>query len=89
MGKLESTEGIIDQIRIREGVDVAILLKYVSEGVCRASMRSKYTDVSQIALSLQGGGHKRAAGCTLHAALPEAKTIVLSAIKQAMEQNNV
>ncbi len=84
--KLESTEGFIDMIRVIEGVDVALLLKCREKDVCRVSMRSKGTDVSRIAASFDGGGHVRAAGCTLKMSFGEAKKTIVMAIEQALEQ---
>lgn len=82
--ELESTEGFIDMIRVIEGVDVAVLLKCKEKNVCRVSMRSKQTDVSKIALSFGGGGHIRAAGCTLEMPFEEAKRTIVQAIEQAL-----
>ena len=81
---LDSTEGFIDFVRVIEGVDVAVLIKCVADHVCRVSMRSKGTDVSQVAMRFGGGGHVRAAGCTLHMTLAEAKAAILSALAEAM-----
>lgn len=62
-GKPE-TEGIIDQIRVIEGVEVAIFAYQVTEGeTWKFSLRSiRQVDVSKIAVSFGGGGHIRAAG---------------------------
>ena len=59
-------------------------MKAVEPDVCRVSMRSRYTDVSRIAISLGGGGHIRAAGCTINKPFAEAKEIVLKAIREAL-----
>ena len=48
-------------------------------------MRSKFTDVSQIAVQFGGGGHPRAAGCSLKMNVQMAKKEILSAIISAME----
>ena len=82
--KAETTEGFIDQIRIIEGVDIAVLLKCKKEGECRISMRSKGADVAKIAASFGGGGHVRAAGATLKMPFAEAKTAITSAITNAL-----
>lgn len=81
----DSTEGFIDFARIVEGVDVAIMVKYIDEKTCRISMRSKQTDVSKVALQFSGGGHVRAAGCTLNLPLAEAKQTIIAAVQAAME----
>ena len=77
---LDTTEGFIDGVRIIDGVDVAVLMKEVEAGKCRASMRSKGVDVSAIATEFGGGGHVRAAGCTIEEPLGVAKAKLLQAI---------
>lgn len=60
-------DGIIDQLRVTEGVEVAILVR--EEGVQhhKVSMRSNgKVDVSKICGMFGGGGHKMAAGCTMN-----------------------
>lgn len=84
---LDSTEGFIDLVRVIEGVDVAVLLKCKEEKLCRVSMRSKATDVSRIAMQFGGGGHIRAAGCTLEMPFAEAKKAILAAIEKALEES--
>ena len=81
---LDSTEGFIDFVRVIEGVDVAVLIKCVGENICRVSMRSKGTDVSAVAMRYGGGGHVRAAGCTLSMPLTEARRTILSALSEVM-----
>ncbi|MFQ9935489.1 MAG: DHHA1 domain-containing protein [Phascolarctobacterium faecium] len=44
----------------------------MEKAVTRVSMRSRNLDVSEIAITFGGGGHLRAAGCTIEAALPGA-----------------
>ncbi|MBR3722788.1 MAG: bifunctional oligoribonuclease/PAP phosphatase NrnA [Selenomonadaceae bacterium] len=83
--KAETTEGFIDQIRIIEGVDIAVLLKCKKAGECRVSMRSKGKDVAKIAESFGGGGHVRAAGATLKLPFEEAKRTIIDAITKALE----
>ena len=82
--RIESTEGFIDLIRIIDGVEVAFLLHCKAENYCRVSMRSKTVDVSAIAHKLGGGGHIRAAGCSINAPFDEAKMIITHAIGEAI-----
>lgn len=59
-------DGIIDQLRITEGVEVALLLYEKEVGQYKASLRSNgKVDVSRITRELGGGGHILAAGCTV------------------------
>lgn len=82
---IETTEGFIDLIRVIDGVDISVVLKAVEPEVCRVSMRSKETDVSTLALRLGGGGHKRAAGCTIKLPFAEAKKSLIDEILKAIE----
>ena len=82
---LDSTEGLIDSLRVIEGTDVSVLLKWKEDGVFRISMRSKKTNVSKVAAAFSGGGHERAAGCTLKMNFIEAKRTILEALEKAME----
>ena len=81
---LDSTEGLIDALRAIEGTDVSVLLKWKEDGVFRISMRSKKTDVSKVAAAFSGGGHEKAAGCTLRMGFAEAKRTILEALEKAM-----
>ncbi|WP_346697612.1 bifunctional oligoribonuclease/PAP phosphatase NrnA [Catenibacillus scindens] len=59
-------EGIIDQMRVTRGVEVAVLLTEIGHMTYKVSMRSNnYMNVAQIAGYFGGGGHIRAAGCTM------------------------
>lgn len=59
-------DGIVDQLRVTEGVEVAIFLHETENHVYKVSMRSKErVDVSKVAAYFGGGGHVRAAGCTM------------------------
>ncbi len=80
----DSTEGFIDLIRVIDTVDVAFLISEKAPNFCRVSMRSKGVDVSKIAAKLGGGGHIRAAGCTLKTTLADAEKILVDAISSAI-----
>ncbi len=63
-------DGIIDQLRVTAGVEVAILVR--EEGVqnYKVSLRSNgKVDVSKICCLFGGGGHKMAAGCTMNGSM--------------------
>ena len=59
-------DGIVDQLRVTEGVECAIFLYETAFQEFRVSMRSNHiVDVSKVAAYFGGGGHIRAAGCTM------------------------
>ena len=76
----DDTDGFVDIIRNVDTVDIAILLKAESDNSTRVSLRSKGADVNGIAAHFGGGGHIRAAGCTIHMPLEEAKAVLLEVI---------
>ena len=56
-------DGVINQLRITEGVDCAIFMYQINAVTYKVSLRSKkIVDVSKVAESFGGGGHVRAAG---------------------------
>lgn len=59
-------DGIIDQLRLTDGVEVALFLYESGAHEYKVSMRSQdLVDVSRIAKLFGGGGHVHAAGCTM------------------------
>ena len=82
--KETQTDSFVSYPRYTEGVEVAIMFKAVEPEVTRVSMRSSNVDVASVALSFGGGGHLRAAGCTIYAPVEEAKAQLLAAIGKAL-----
>ncbi len=78
------TDNFISYPRYVEGVEVAVMFKAVELNKTRVSMRSRWIDVSKIALSFDGGGHMKASGCTVEADLEEAKLQVVAKIQEEM-----
>lgn len=59
-------DGIVDQLRLVKGVECAIFLYETKDSVFKVSLRSNdYVDVNKVAGEFGGGGHIRAAGCTI------------------------
>lgn len=82
--KMEDTEGIISFIRDIDTIETACLLKEMDENEIKISLRSKeWVDVSEICTKFKGGGHKRAAGCTLYMGINEAKDTIIKEIEMA------
>lgn len=65
-GTSQDLEGIVEQLRITEGIEAAIFLHEMEPCVYKVSMRANdCVDVSKIAKAFGGGGHIKAAGCTM------------------------
>ncbi|NLL81910.1 MAG: bifunctional oligoribonuclease/PAP phosphatase NrnA [Tissierellia bacterium] len=79
--KMEDTEGIISFIRDIKPVEVACLLKENKEKEIKISLRSKrFVDVSKICSAFNGGGHKRASGCTINESINDAERLIVEQI---------
>jgi bifunctional oligoribonuclease and PAP phosphatase NrnA len=74
------SEGLIDLLAQSETAEVAILFKEAGPASTRVSVRTKPGGVDATVLTgaFGGGGHARAAGATVEAALPEARRRVLA-----------
>ena len=75
----------VQLLRMIQGVEVAVFAKEKTgdDGVekYRLSMRSnEYADVSKICAVFDGGGHKRAAGCTVFGTLAEVVSKTVEAV---------
>ena len=78
-------EGLIDYLRDVDTVEVACVLRE-EDGAVRVSMRSKrFCDVAAVGKRFGGGGHLRAAGCTLYRPLPAAAETMRDALKEALQ----
>lgn len=83
---LKDSDGIVEELRNIDSVEVACLCKEQADGSVKVSMRSKTSvDVSKIGMKFSGGGHKRAAGCTIYKPIAEAVKLMKSELKAAVE----
>ena len=74
-------EGLAPLPRQIEGVWVGVTMREKEDGRYKVSLRTgNHADASQICARLGGGGHVRAAGCTVCGTAQEAVDTVLSAI---------
>lgn len=80
-------ETAIDIVRSLEGTEIAMVAKETeTPGEYRISMRSTGFDVSKVAAFFDGGGHVRAAGCSVMADSPEdAAARVLTVIRENLK----
>lgn len=82
-------DGIIDQLRITEGVECAVFIYEKEPHVYKVSMRSNdYVDVSKIASYFGGGGHVRAAGCTISGSAYDVLNNLSKHIEQQMKEHD-
>ena len=83
---LDDAEGTIDMLRNIEGVEIAAFLKEKGDAV-KVSMRAKsHANVAEIVSVFGGGGHVKAAGCTLEMGMEEALDKLKSEISKYWEK---
>lgn len=82
-----NTEGFINYARIIQGVEVGILFTELANDQLKISFRSKrMLDVSLVASAFGGGGHPRAAGCSVSGRLDEVEPMVLGFVKKVVAE---
>ena len=65
-------DGFVHYLRMIKGVEIAILFQSTLDGEVKVSLRSReMVNVADLAAQLGGGGHPRAAGCTLAGSLDQ------------------
>jgi phosphoesterase RecJ-like protein len=86
---MSDAENLVNRLREYQGVQAAILITDMEDGLVRVSLRSKDAlDVSAIAQSLGGGGHKYAAGIKSKLPVSELKERLVRAVGEAFELAN-
>lgn len=84
-GESELT-GVSSFVRQVEGVLIGLTLQERGENEYKVSMRSNAPASAQaVCARFGGGGHKFAAGCTIHAPLEEAKAQIVAACGEALK----
>jgi phosphoesterase RecJ-like protein len=81
----QDAEGLVNHARSISGVEVGLMFREAPDGLIRVGLRSRRTvDVAAVAVKFGGGGHARAAGCTLSGTLEEARQAVVSAVLEVL-----
>lgn len=74
-------EGIVDEGRNIEGVEVSIFLHETDDGFKVSTRANEYVNVSDVCLMFGGGGHARAAGATMQGSIEQIKEKLLKEIR--------
>lgn len=81
----QSDTGLVNFLLEAEEADVSVIFTEREDGRVDVGMRAvPGVDVARVALSLGGGGHAQAAGCSLQTTLAEAQKRVLTALKASL-----
>ncbi|NLM36495.1 MAG: bifunctional oligoribonuclease/PAP phosphatase NrnA [Firmicutes bacterium] len=85
---IEEIENFVNYTNSIRGVEVGLFFKETKPGEVKISWRSKASvDVSRLAAHFGGGGHLRAAGCSVNGTLPAVMAEVLSFVHKYFEEN--
>jgi len=83
--ELSASEGFIDLLASTRLGEVTVLFKETAPAETRVSVRTaSAVDAVRIAAAFGGGGHARAAGCTVEAPLAEARVRVLEVCQREL-----
>ncbi|MDQ4035085.1 MAG: DHH family phosphoesterase [Chloroflexota bacterium] len=82
-----ASEGFIDLLASTKAADISVLFKEVDASHVRVSVRtSARADAVAITSAFGGGGHARAAGCSIDAPLAEASTRLLDGCERELDR---
>ena len=85
--RVEESDGINAVLRDIRGVEIGVFLREKHPEEVKVGLRSKkYIDVSEICAKFGGGGHKHAAGCTIHKTMEETIPLIREAVEGAIRQ---
>lgn len=80
-------DGIVDQLRITKGVEVAVFLYEVKTQEFKVSLRSNGpVNVNDVASYFAGGGHVKAAGCTMQGSVYDVINNLMGPIERQIKE---
>lgn len=80
---------VIDQLRTTKGTEAAVFIYELEPGEFKVSMRAKeYLDVSRICRLYGGGGHVKAAGCTIRGTVEEIIDDVIEKLEEQFKEHD-
>ncbi|MCJ7457439.1 MAG: bifunctional oligoribonuclease/PAP phosphatase NrnA [candidate division Zixibacteria bacterium] len=83
----EDTEGFVDYSLFLKGAEVGVLFTQKNDSKTKVSLRSQNSfDVSALARTFGGGGHRNAAGCTVNQDLNSTKELILKKIEEQLSR---
>jgi phosphoesterase RecJ-like protein len=84
-----ASEGFVDLLGSTRLADITVLFKEVGPAQTRVSVRtSSLADAVAIASAFGGGGHPRAAGCTIEKALSGARELLLAEAERELNRGD-
>jgi phosphoesterase RecJ-like protein len=82
---MEEAEGIVSKLRSIRGVEISVLIKEYPDGCMKVGLRAKHKgDVAVIATKFGGGGHVKAAGCTICDSIQNVKQMIVQEVTEQL-----
>jgi phosphoesterase RecJ-like protein len=82
---MEEAEGIVSKLRSIRGVEISVLIKEYPDGCMKVGLRAKHSgDVAVIASKFGGGGHVKAAGCTICDTIENVKQMIVQEVTEQL-----
>lgn len=86
----QDLDGIVNQLRNIKGVHCAVFMYETAPQEYKISMRSdEVVDVAKVASVFGGGGHMRAAGCSMEGTFEKCLNNVFAYIKSQLQDNDI
>ncbi len=87
-GSKDLLDEFVNYPRGIQGVEVAVFFKEAGDNEWRISLRSKrYLDVGAVCNRFGGGGHARAAGCTIKGPLEQVRRTVFAELEKDLQKS--
>lgn len=82
---IDETEGIGEMLRSISGIEISAFLKEENSTTIKVGMRAKtYGNVAKICEKFGGGGHIKAAGCTINDTMEAATRLIMEEIENQL-----
>ena len=82
----KDTEGVVNALLLTKGVQVAVFVYQLGEKEYKVSLRAKgKADMNKIAGRFNGGGHVKAAGCTIKGELEDGLRLLLKDVEDEVK----
>ena len=84
--EIQDSDGIVELLRDIDTVEVSAFAKETAPGVMKLGLRSKYDlNVGELSAKFGGGGHAKAAGCTILGGIEDVKKAIYPEISKLFE----
>ena len=84
--EIQDSDGIVELLRDIDTVEVSAFAKETAPGVMKLGFRSKYDlNVGELSAKFGGGGHAKAAGCTILGGIEDVKKAIYPEISKLFE----